>query len=351
MRAPESPANEQERLAALARYAILDTAPELAYDEIVQLAAYICGTPIALVSLVDGHRQWFKARHGLDAAETPKEVSFCGHVVEQGAPLVVEDAFADERFADNPLVVGDPKVVFYAGAPLETHDGFTLGSLCVIDHKPRMLSAEQLDMLRALSRLVIRQFEMRRTELARAEAEARAARAQRLRQRYFEVSLDMLCIANFEGYFVELNPAWSKTLGWTVEELCARSARHGQNALGLTDVMSLAGAWRLRAAAAAADVRPLFGLEARVAPLESAHWPPERLFRLRLLACNKTGWQRLVRATHLGAVRENDKQTPAPSHLTWDDLLEEPEGLLFLIGGLDGEPSAVNGAVECVFIS
>ena len=229
MREPKPPANEQQRLAALARYEILDTAPELSYDEIVKLAAYVCKTPIALVSLVDEHRQWFKARVGLGATHTARAVSFCGHVVETGAPLVVEDAHADARFADNPLVAGEPRVVFYAGSPLSTDDGFTLGSLCVIDHEPRQLSADQLEMLDALSRIVIRQLDMRRAELATAEAEADAARAranafkaQRLRQRFFEVSIDMLCIADFNGVFKELNPAWSKILGWTVHELCAK---------------------------------------------------------------------------------------------------------------------------------
>jgi PAS domain S-box-containing protein len=222
MREPGVPENEPQRLAALARYEILDTYPELQYDEIVKIAAFICGTPIALISFVDDRRQWFKARVGLDATQTPKSISFCGHVVEQGSMLVIADPLLDERFADNPLVIGDPRIRFYAGAPLLTVDGFTLGSLCVIDHQPRQLSSEQLDMLGALSRVVIRQLDTARIDAARRRAEADAKAARRLRERFFEVSLEMLCIAKFDGYFQELNPAWTKTLGWSVEELCAK---------------------------------------------------------------------------------------------------------------------------------
>jgi PAS domain S-box-containing protein len=229
MRAPLPPANERERLAALARYAILDTPPELPYDEIVKLAAYVCKVPIALVSLVDERRQWFKARVGLAAPQTSRQVSFCGHVVESGRTLIVADARRDERFADNPLVTDDPHVVFYVGTPLDTVEGLTLGTLCVIDHQPRELSAEQIDMLGALSRLVVRQLELDRARRERDAVEAalvaarqQADRATRLRQVFFQSSLDMLCIAGFDGYFKELNPAWSAMLGWTVEELTAK---------------------------------------------------------------------------------------------------------------------------------
>ncbi|MFV8753373.1 response regulator [Nannocystaceae bacterium ST9] len=229
MRSPSPPANERERLAALARHAILDTEPEDAYDDIAALAAHVCGTPIALVSLVAEHRQWFKARVGLDVRETARDIGFCAHVVECGELLVVEDTRTDERFADNPFVSADAGVAFYAGAPLQTREGFTLGTLCAIDRRPRRLSDEQLAMLAALSRLVVRQLELRLAERERQAVEAellaareRADRAHWLRQRFFEASLDMLCIAGFDGYFKELNPAWSTTLGWTPEELSAK---------------------------------------------------------------------------------------------------------------------------------
>ncbi len=130
------PADEEARLAALCRLEILDTPPESDFDDIVRLAAQICGTPIAAVSLIDADRQWFKSRIGLDATETARAMAFCGYTILQTEPLVVEDARADARFADNPLVLGEPHIRFYAGAPLRTPKGETVGALCVIDQTP-----------------------------------------------------------------------------------------------------------------------------------------------------------------------------------------------------------------------
>src|SRR5262249_44484474 len=137
MKAP-LPENEAERLAALRGLGILDTPPEPAYDELSALAAYVCQTPIALISLVDEDREWFNSRVGGTAAgETPREVAFCAHTILHPDLLVAPDASADERFANSPLVTSPPGIRFYAGAPLVTAEGHALGSLCVLDHKPR----------------------------------------------------------------------------------------------------------------------------------------------------------------------------------------------------------------------
>jgi two-component sensor histidine kinase len=168
MQKPPLPDNEADRLRALERYNILDTLPEQDFDDLTRLAATICDVPIALISLVDQHRQWFKSSVGLQLESTPRDVSFCGHVVALENFLLVPDVTKDDRFADNPLVLQDPKIRFYAGAPLMTPDGYSLGTLCVIDQQPRNLSDRQIQALQALSRQVISQLELRRSLLERA---------------------------------------------------------------------------------------------------------------------------------------------------------------------------------------
>ena len=178
---PPQLATEAARLAELHSYDILDTSPERAYDDITYLASQICDTPIALVSLVDADRQWFKSRVGLDTSETDRRIAFCGHaIVDSNRLFVVDDATEDERFADNPLVVGDPEIRFYAGAPITTAAGNTLGTLCVIDTRPRTLEPEQARALEALSRQVMTQLELRRVvaELEASNAELEASHAE-----------------------------------------------------------------------------------------------------------------------------------------------------------------------------
>jgi diguanylate cyclase (GGDEF)-like protein len=157
------PTSEAERLAALRSYDVLDTAFETNFDNIVQLAAQMTGCPIALVSLIDAKRQWFKARFGLDVAETPREQAFCAHAIQRpGEALVVPDATRDPRFADNPLVTGAPDIRFYAGVPLVNPEGAALGTLCVIDRKPREMTAEQRKALAQLAATAMTTLELRR---------------------------------------------------------------------------------------------------------------------------------------------------------------------------------------------
>ena len=156
------PRNEAARLEALRQYNVLDTEAEQSFDDLAFLASHVCGTPIALITLVDQDRQWFKSAVGFPARETPRDISFCAHAILQAGPTLVRDALDDERFADNPLVTAAPRIRFYAGTPLVTPEGFPLGTLCVIDRVPRELKPAQLEALRALGRQVMAQLELRR---------------------------------------------------------------------------------------------------------------------------------------------------------------------------------------------
>jgi GAF domain-containing protein len=169
---PAKPANEQERLAALRGYEILDTEPEAGFDDLTLLASYVCQTPVALISLVDADRQWFKSKVGVSMTETSRDIAFCASAILQPDVFIVPDTREDERFSQNPLVLSEPKVRFYAGATLMT-DGHALGTLCVVDRVPRELSAEQLEALKALSRQVLAQLELRRN-LTRLEQSLKA---------------------------------------------------------------------------------------------------------------------------------------------------------------------------------
>jgi len=172
--------NEKARLQALHRYKILDTDPEKAFDDLTLLASQICETPVALITLIDSNRQWFKSKVGVSVSETPREISFCATAIQQPDLFVVPDASKDPRFSANPFVVSDPKIRFYAGAPYTSSDGHRLGTLCVVDVVPRQLTSDQENALLALSRQVQAQFELRKNlidlrlaldERDRAEAE------------------------------------------------------------------------------------------------------------------------------------------------------------------------------------
>lgn len=158
------PHNEKQRLEALRSLLILDTPPEERFDRIAAFAAQEFGVPMALVSLVDRDRQWFKSNFGLEARETPRNISFCGHAIALSAPLVVPDALADQRFADNPLVTGHPFVRFYAGAGLRLPYGEVVGTLCVMDSRPRVFDRLDVAVLCGVRDLVVEEL-LRREEV------------------------------------------------------------------------------------------------------------------------------------------------------------------------------------------
>lgn len=167
----------EQRIAALAEYGVMDTPEEQVFDDLTRLTSFICGTPIALITLLDQERQWFKSKVGIDASETPLDQAFCAHAIEDEKVFLVPDAAQDKRFAKNPLVTGKPNIRFYAGAPLRTSAGVALGTLCAIDRVPRVFSEAQVQALEALARQVMWALEYRKTSRLLTEAEATKERA------------------------------------------------------------------------------------------------------------------------------------------------------------------------------
>jgi len=174
--APITP-NEQARIAALKSYNVLDTLPESDYDSITHLASAIAQVPISLISLIDDERQWFKSHKGLEATETPREYAFCAHaIMNPDKVFKVEDSRLDHRFADNPLVTGDPRVIFYTGVPLVNPEGHALGTLCVIDNNPRKLNDDQIGALKMLGRQVVQLLELRKKTAILEDKNARLSK-------------------------------------------------------------------------------------------------------------------------------------------------------------------------------
>ncbi|MBE9157097.1 response regulator [Nodosilinea sp. LEGE 06152] len=221
MQAPLPP-DENQRLAALMGYNILETEAEAAFDDLTKLAAYVCGTPIALISLVDRDRQWFKSRVGLGATETSRDVAFCAHAILEPDVFKVPDALRDQRFADNPLVLGDPHIRSYHGVPLVTDEGHALGTLCVLDHIPKNLTEPQLEALSAIAQQVMSQLKLRRSlnQLAQTMAERQQTEAEY--RDLFEHAVEGLYRSTTAGRYLKANPMMAQILGYaSAQELMA----------------------------------------------------------------------------------------------------------------------------------
>ena len=203
-----TPSRELSRLAALLRYDILDTPSEDTFDDFTYLAAQICGTPIALISLVDEHRQWFKSRFGLEVNQTPREISFCTHTIEGSGFFEVEDARLDPRFQQNPLVTGEPRMRFYAGTPLTSPDGYNLGTLCVIDHQPRQLDTAQREALKRLGRQIMRLFGERLQAQRYAEQAA-------MQQALLNSAASAMLVTTADGFISAVNPTAERLFGYS----------------------------------------------------------------------------------------------------------------------------------------
>lgn len=226
MKTAPLPEDEPERLAMLKEYEILDTAAERVFDTVTELAAKVCDVPIALISLVDARRQWFKSAHGLrDLSETSRDLSFCAHAILSGDVMEVADATLDPRFHDNPLVTDNPSIRFYSGAPLHHSSGLVSGTLCVIDRRPKRLSAEQRDMLQRLSETVVALFDARR-------AMSRMARLGIVLDNSFS---EVCVLGKKDRRFAYINQSARRNLQYSTEELS------GMTPAELTPELNMAG--------------------------------------------------------------------------------------------------------------
>jgi diguanylate cyclase (GGDEF)-like protein/PAS domain S-box-containing protein len=222
MKAP-LPSYETERLQALYTLEILDTPAEVSLDRITRLAARILDVPIALVSLIDNDRQWFKSRVGIDVSETPRESAFCAHAILQTTPMVVTNAVEDERFRDNLLVTGDPHIRFYAGVPIRTSKGFALGTLCAIDKRPRVFTQDQLDTLSDLADIVSREVQLRENLMLARQQKKRAdvlfmASEEGYRSMFELASVGIALVAP-DGAWLSVNSALCNIVGYSADEL------------------------------------------------------------------------------------------------------------------------------------
>ncbi|WP_405252910.1 ATP-binding protein [Dokdonia sp. Asnod3-C12] len=311
MIAPQKPTNESKRLEVLKSYNLLDTLPEDAYDTITKLASYICNTPISLVTLLDADRNFLKSRRGIDIAESPRDISFCGHAILAKEPVfIVEDARLDERFKDNPLVK-DFKAIFYAGVPLRTSDGYALGTLCVYDHKPRTLSLEEQDALRGLAKQTVLLFEARKRNIDLAAAQNETAqRNDRLEDFARLVAHDLKSpLASIEGL---LNLLKEDYLGENDEDFALYIKHLDTSAKSMRDYIDgLLKYYRADTLLATKEDTTLFTLVKDVADLhKSSNVAIKIEDDLKLVAVSAIAIDQILSNLVDNATKYNDKEAP-----------------------------------------
>ncbi len=216
------PPDEEQRLAALYSYGLLDTEAEPLLDDITRIASLVCGVPISTITLVDRDRQWFKSKQGVAGSGDPREVSFCAHAILGHEMFVVENAAEDQRFFDNPLVTGDPQIRFYAGMPLETTEGYSLGTLCVIDRTPRVLTEAQREILRLLARQVMTHFQLRKQIQVKRQEESRLAEIVDLQNAIFNSANFSVIATETDGTIRGFNAGAEKMLGYRAAEVIGK---------------------------------------------------------------------------------------------------------------------------------
>jgi PAS domain S-box-containing protein len=298
MPAAPLPDNEQIRIAALQRYEIIDSGSEQEYDDLTQIAAQICQTPTALITLIDQKRQWFKSRVGFESAETPREHAFCAYAIHDTATMVVPDAILDERFADNPLVLRDPRIRFYAGAPLHTSDGVNLGTLCVIDKKPRVFPPEHQRALEALARQVVRLIELRHRN--------------RIFASLVEMSPAAMFVKDSTGRFVFVNAPWTRHFGRSGEQPLGKTVEEWfgspQGGKLLEDDLAV-----VRAQKAVESVDDLPSNEGERTWL-TVRFPIEGIGRESMVGGFRFDLTRTMLAERVGANRKRSSGNSAPRH-------------------------------------
>ena len=215
------PDNENHRLEVLRKYGILDTEPEVVFDSIVDLASHICNVPIAVISLIDENRQWFKSSVGLEVKETSRDVSFCSHTILEEEMLVVPDARLDDRFSDNPLVLSDPSIAFYAGVKLTTDEGVCLGTLCVIDKIPRELSSEQLTALKTLAKNIMAHIELKYSHRMACEY----IKGLKISSKIFESASEAIMVTDSNNNIITVNNAFTELTGYSLKEVIGKNPR------------------------------------------------------------------------------------------------------------------------------